>query len=312
MDIKKKLSKKEKTEERIQKIEPIFDYENSIISFLNDIQINTEFVNSFILELREHIETSRDELNELNEFNIEDVLDRIENLSKIKQRYGSIEDAIKYAKEKEKELSNYEDIDFEKSDLQKQIQDIKIQIDTLAKEVSKIRNKYKVSFEKELNYYASRLYLGKVNTVLSSKKLDEYGVDVLDINISGTSFSKLSSGEVNRLRLVLIALKNKYKKTKGVLILDEIDANLSGVESESVAKVLYEISKNYQVFSISHQPHLASYANQHFLVSKNNNISSIKEISKQDRIQEIARMISGEDVSTASLKLAKELYLRAK
>jgi len=89
-------------------------------------------------------------------------------------------------------------------------------------------------------------------------------------------------------------------------MLDEIDANLSGEESMSVAKVLRQLSKHFQIFVISHQPQLTSMGEQHFIVEKDE-YSTVRELSQQERIEEIARMISGDTVSTEAVSFAKEL-----
>jgi DNA repair protein RecN (Recombination protein N) len=96
-------------------------------------------------------------------------------------------------------------------------------------------------------------------------------------------------------------------KNGGVLMLDEIDANLSGEESMSVAKVLRKLSKHFQIFVISHQPQLTSMGDQHFLVYKDGNISHTKELNFDERIDEIARIISGESISNEARKFAREL-----
>ena len=89
--------------------------------------------------------------------------------------------------------------------------------------------------------------------------------------------------------------------------MDEIDANLSGKESEAISKVLKQLSQSYQIFAISHQPQLTSSANQHFLVDKNNKKSFVRLLNKEERIIEIARMISGEKVTLEALEFAKNL-----
>ena len=95
--------------------------------------------------------------------------------------------------------------------------------------------------------------------------------------------------------------------TNGILFLDEIDANLSGKESQSIAKVLEVLSKNYQIFAISHQPQLSATAKQHFLVKKTNNESFVTKLNKQQRIAEISRMISGENITDQAKEFAKQL-----
>ena len=89
-------------------------------------------------------------------------------------------------------------------------------------------------------------------------------------------------------------------------MLDEIDANLSGEESMSVARVLRQLSKHFQIFVISHQPQLTSMGEQHFMVEKGEE-STVRELSLNERIEEIARMISGETVTTEAKNFAKEL-----
>ncbi|CAI8199632.1 MAG: DNA repair protein RecN [Arcobacter lacus] len=93
----------------------------------------------------------------------------------------------------------------------------------------------------------------------------------------------------------------------GVLFLDEIDANLSGKESESIAKLLDILSNNYQIFAISHQPQLTAIAHSHYLVEKNNNVSSIKLLPYNDRINEIARMISGKNITQDAINFATNI-----
>ena len=90
-------------------------------------------------------------------------------------------------------------------------------------------------------------------------------------------------------------------------MLDEIDANLSGEESMSVAKVLRQLSKHFQIYVISHQPQLTSMGDQHFLVYKDGEESKVKELDLNGKIQEIARIISGENVSNEAKEFAKEL-----
>jgi DNA repair protein RecN (Recombination protein N) len=108
--------------------------------------------------------------------------------------------------------------------------------------------------------------------------------------------------------LAFIATTSEYLlSVGGVLILDEIDANLSGKESMSVAKVLKILSKKYQIFAISHQPQLSSQADSHFLITKNESGSRVQLLDYNERIVELARMVSGEEVSSEATDFAKAL-----
>ena len=152
------------------------------------------------------------------------------------------------------------------------------------------------------------LYLNSATIDLGIKDLDSQGLDYIDFKLNGVSLQTISSGEYNRLRLALLSAIAKLDiDENGILFLDEIDANLSGKESEAIAKVLISLSKNYQIFAISHQIQLTSSADQHFLVEKNNDISTVRELQKNEKIVEIARMISGENVTNEALNFAKNL-----
>ncbi len=142
-------------------------------------------------------------------------------------------------------------------------------------------------------------YETRIEKILSSLGL--YNFDKLMSEVE-------SSGEFNGLRLAFIASEAKITGFgNGVLILDEIDSNLSGKEAMSIADVLLELAKFYQIFAISHQPQLSSKAHHHFLVEKNGENSFARELDANDRIKELSRMISGEVISEEAREFAKTL-----
>lgn len=152
------------------------------------------------------------------------------------------------------------------------------------------------------------LYLSNAKIVISEKNLDFSGLDEVSFELNGVSLDTISSGEYNRLRLALLTSMSEFDIVdNGILFLDEIDANLSGKESDAISKVLKKLSNSYQIFAISHQPQLTSSADQHFLVDKLNGKSFVKELNSKEKINEIARMISGEKVTPEALDFAKNL-----
>ncbi|MDQ7061490.1 MAG: hypothetical protein Q9M43_10310 [Sulfurimonas sp.] len=163
-------------------------------------------------------------------------------------------------------------------------------------------------FKDDLNTYLKDLYLRDAQITLGELDYEVFGKDSLQIKLNNTQLQKISTGEFNRLRLAILALKSEnMNQNGGVLMLDEIDANLSGEESMSVAKVLRQLSKHFQIYVISHQPQLTSMGNQHFLVYKEGDESKTKELDTHGKIDEIARIISGDSVSSEAKKFAKEL-----
>jgi len=306
--IKKELSKKEKVLKSLESAMEIFNYEHLVSSALDELDVESSFFDDAMNELRAVIDNAQERFIALDDIDIEEVLNRIEEISGLKRRYGSVEEALIYLKQKKLELSKYENIEVEKSDLQEKCNKLYIHLKELADELSNLRIKELPNFEQALNKYLKSLYLRNATLSIDKKEYTLYGCDFLSIKINDTNLTKISTGEFNRLRLAILALKSEFmNKNGGVLMLDEIDANLSGEESMSVAKVLKKLAKHFQIFVISHQPQLTSTANQHFLVYKDGNISKTKELNFDERVLEIARIISGENISEEAKKFAQEL-----
>ena len=152
------------------------------------------------------------------------------------------------------------------------------------------------------------LHLEALDFNFNTTQLHHLGIDNISLTLKNTALEKVSSGELNRIRLAHLAASSEFiQEAGGVLILDEIDANLSGKESMSIALVLEVLAKHYQIFSISHQPQLSSKAGMHFLVHKENGESRVKLLQKEERIQELARMISGDEITDEAVKFATSL-----
>ncbi len=312
LEIKKDLSKKEKVELSIEDANAIFAYEHSVYKTLDLLEVDSAFFSDAMNELRAILQNTQELFSSLDDVDIESVLDRLEVLSDIKRRYGSIEEATRYLEQKKIELNKYETIDIQKDEIEKELQVLQKDINAKATQLTLLRVSEIDSFDKKLNYYLGELYLREGSVVLLDDELSFSGADRVEVKLKGTELSKLSSGEFNRLRLAILAIKAQFLNTSGgVLFLDEIDANLSGEESMSVAKVLKELSKSFQIFAISHQPQLTSVANQHFLVYKDDQNSYVKELGFDERVEEIARIISSDTITQEARGFAKELLQRA-
>ena len=306
--IKKELSKKEKVLESLSAANGIFDYEHHVSSALESLDADSSFIEDALNELRAVLDSAQERFSALDEVDVEDVLNRIEELSGLKRRYGSIEEALSYKEQKKIELTKYENIDITKGDLEARCDKLAKEVSDLAQSMSKLRHSEVGKFTKDLNSYLKELYLRDAEVTINEIAYDYFGKDEIAIKLNSTELQKVSTGEFNRLRLAILALKSEnMNQNGGVLMLDEIDANLSGEESMSVAKVLRQLSKHFQIFVISHQPQLTSMGDQHFLIYKDGETSQARELSSEDKIDEIARIISGEIVSDEAKKFAKEL-----
>ncbi|MCR4941655.1 MAG: AAA family ATPase [Campylobacter sp.] len=306
MAIKKRLSKKDKIEQAWAKAESIYECEYSVINALNISEIDT----TFFVEAMNSLRLAKESLNmdELEGIDVEAVLDRIENINSLIRRYGGEEEALNALNKRKIELESYENLSFNKAESQKKYQLLQTKLDEISNLITKARTLVLKKLEKMINSYLKELYMQDISLEILPKKIDENGGDSINLHLNQTEISKLSSGELNRLRLAFIAVSSDIlQNANGVLILDEIDANLSGKEAMSIAKVLSKIAKFYQIFAISHQPQLSSKATTHFLVEKNAEISSVKELDQSQRVGELARMISGENITTEAINFAKQL-----
>lgn len=311
--IKKELSKKEKVLESISQANKIFDSEHYAIAALDALDINSSFFSDAMNELRATLDSAQEKFSALDEIDVEEVLNRIEELSALKRRYGSIEEALSYKEQKKLELAKYENIEIEKKDLQERYQFLHEQVECLASEITLMRSQELQYFTHDLNRYLKELYLREAQISIEEIDYNDFGKDKVEISLNGVALQKISTGEFNRLRLAVLALKSEFmQQNGGVLMLDEIDANLSGEESMSVAKVLRQLSKHFQIFVVSHQPQLTSMGDQHFLIYKNGDDSFTKELNFEQKIDEIARIISGEKISSEAKTFAKELLEAAK
>ncbi len=308
MEQKRELSKKEKIEELLSEAEAIFSFESKVIEALSIIEANSSLFDEAMNDLRVKFEDTKERLVNLQNLDIEEMLDRIEKLSDLKRKYGSIEESLEYLEKKREELKGYENISFELKEIEEEIAKLTKTIKNLSKDISKNRSFALKRVQEKTNGYLNLLHLDGLKFELKEIDLHLLGIDEVKISLKNTPITKVSSGELNRIRLALLATKSEFiQDGGGVLILDEIDANLSGKESMSVAKVLEVLSKSYQIFAISHQPQLSSKAQMHFLVYKDKDESKIKLLNKEERIEELSRMISGDKITKEAREFAISL-----
>lgn len=304
LDLKKKLSKKERLQEQATLALKALEQMQSVTQFLNAVEKNVDGYDEMLCELESLIVLEKDKLDELDESNPEELLDRIASLSSLISRYGGIEEALQRLQEQKEHLNSYENLDLQEKELASNLVKLQSELEGLAGEINQQRQKALPMMQELLGGFGTLLKLENIHLDLSKIELHKMGYDFLEIKVGDSAPVTLSSGEYNRLRLAVLAMEKN--SGGGIVLLDEIDANLSGEESEGVAKVLCALAKHYQVFAISHQPHLPAVADAHFLVKKSSEGSIIIELNQEGRVQEIARMISGSELSQEALSFARK------
>ncbi len=308
LKIKNQLSKIDKINEAINIANGIFEFEESVNEVYRLLDKDNSLFVEMMTQLRADFEDIESLTEELSEVNIEEVLDRLEKISILKNRYGGVKEALDYAKLKREELIGYKNIKYNRSILESFIEVEFSELITIAKRVSQVRKREALILEEELKKYLLELKLPAIKFNFDNISLDELGFDRVDIDLNGSKASTLSGGEFNRVRLALMVVALSNSQDSGVLILDEIDANVSGDESIAIANMISKLSSIYQIFAISHQAHLASKANQHILVTKrDDNISQAIVLDTQGKIDEVARIISGEKPNREAINFAIKL-----
>lgn len=308
LKVKQQLSRIDKIKEAMSSASEIFACESSVEEVYRLLDKDTSAFSEMMNQLRADFEDTETLADELEEVNVEEVLDRLSDLMTLKNRYGSIEEALAYKEAKKEELSGYQNIEQDKSMLESFLALEFTELTIIGSRLSQSRQQEALVLESLLREYLETLKLPALSFVFESISLDERGIDRVEVTLGSSKMATLSGGEFNRVRLALMAASiNNKSQSQGVLILDEIDANVSGDESIAIATMIAKLSSVYQIFAISHQPHLSAQADQHVVVTKEGILSKVEILNDEGRVQEIARIIGGENPTSQALEFAKRL-----
>jgi len=239
----------------------------------------------------------------------------------IKRKYGNnIEEIKSYYDSMQSRLDELDQVDDLKNNLTSILNKIDEKMQKRATEIHNIRLRKISELEKSINEKIVELNIknGKFKVDLRKKEnIDRTGYDDIDFLIRTNKGEKLSSltktasgGEISR---IMLAFKEVFASFDdiGTMIFDEIDTGISGRTAQIVGEKIHDLSKSRQIISISHLPQIASLANNHILISKEDQgkftISSSKTIEGDERVYEIARLIGGVDITDTTIKSAKEI-----
>ena len=258
---------------------------------------------------------------EIDENRLDTVVERLNIIEKLKNKYGSsIDEILEYAKTISQKLRTLEDNNFEVENLLKEKEKFREDYWKYAKELRDIRKRFIKKIEENLGKELDFLNMkdAKLDIKLEEKDImTKNGSDAIEFfiatNIGQPSkpLQKIASGgEVSRIMLALKVIFSHVDNIP-ILIFDEIDTGVGGETVRKIADKLKEIGKNAQVICITHSPAIASKANEQYYIKKTSKdgetFTSVKKLSYEERISEIARMLAGENVSEAVIEHAKEL-----
>ncbi|WP_457607542.1 AAA family ATPase [Nitratifractor sp.] len=306
--IKQQLSRIDKIREAMERASAIFEMEEPVHELFTLADREADYFSDAMNQLRvdfEEIEVLSDELAEVD---IEGVLERLEQLSGLIRRYGSIPEALAYREEKAAELERGERVEEDRSALRTYLELEGRELAVLAARLSEERRKEALEVEKRLRPYLEKLRLPALSFSFDRVEMGAEGIDRIGLDLSGAGAEALSGGEFNRLRLALMTVTMEGGSGGGeVIFLDEIDANVSGDESIAIAEMIERLAGSYQIFAISHQPHLSARADQHILVRKEEGESVARSLEEEGRVREISRIVGGERPDVEALAFAEKL-----
>jgi len=308
LKVKQQLSRIDKIKDALNSANEIFASESSVEEVYKLLDKDVSLFSEMMNQLRSDFEDTETLADELEEVNVEEILDRLGDLNTLKNRYGSIKEALAYKEAKIEELTGYKNTEEDKSMLESFLHIEFTELNIIASRLSQSRKKESKVLEEILKDHLEILKLPALIFNFDLTSLNPRGIDSVDVMLGSSRTDTLSGGEFNRVRLALMATTIPKKESRqGILILDEIDANVSGDESIAIAEMIAKLSKVYQIFAISHQPHLSAKAEQHIVVTKVGNSSKVEVLNNEGRVQEIARIIAGENPTLQALEFAKKL-----
>lgn len=258
---------------------------------------------------------------QFNEYRFNELQDILYKINRLKRKYGFTMSIISEFREELSEridsINHREEVI---NQLEKDVRTLKSNAQGIAEEISKVRKQYAVEFESRIQKELSDLYLEKALFKVKFEKveLNNYGFDKILFMISinkGQDLTLLnesaSGGEISRIMLAIKTVILEYGLID-TIIFDEVDTGVSGKVATSIGEKMMALArKNKQVICITHLPQVASLATHHFCIEKqigeHETLTSIRLLKSNERIYEIAKMLSGEHITNEAINNAKQL-----
>jgi DNA repair protein RecN (Recombination protein N) len=272
-------------------------------------------------DIKGALRTYRDSI-EFSDSEIDLLEERLDQINKLKRKYGSsIDEVLAYKDRASQEFDNLVNSEKLASSIEKEINTVTVQYIQRAGLLSDKRRNLASKLEKliekelqELNMYGSRFF---IKIAKDESLISVNGFDKIEFLLSPNpgepekSLSKIASGgEMSR---VMLAIKNAFSEIEKApcVVFDEVDTGVGGQTANMVGQKIKSISKNAQILCITHLPQIASLSDNHILVDKivrnNKTYTKIKILDYSEKIEEIARMLGGNENIEASIEHAKKL-----
>lgn len=249
-----------------------------------------------------------------------EVQDTFFKLNKLKRKYGQTIDAIiDFKNSLIEKIKLFKNRDQTIENINLKLKETENQLIYYAKKISILRKNKALELEKEVKYILNQMYLQQVQFKFDFQINDfnDNGIDNVKIVVSTNSGQPLqplqkiaSGGELSRIMLAIKAV-SQNSKDGGTIIFDEADTGVSGKVAESIGHVMKKISKKQQVICITHLAQVACFANNHLFIEKeqmdNTSKVHVRLLNEKESVYELAKMISGKEITQQSIDHAKKL-----
>ena len=290
---------------------------------LRDIAESVESAFYQVDELSSQLRRLRDSFS-FSESELDEKTERLELIHSLERKFGGSEESIlKYAEDAREKLSFIENSDARVAELEASIKLAREKYDVCAARLGKLRRETAETVEKAVNKELAELNFSgaRFGVQFTDCGVSEQGSEKAQFMIAANPgeplkpLSKVASGgELSRIMLALKCILGDADSIP-TMIFDEIDTGISGATAGIVGEKLRSISKDHQVICITHLPQIACLGDQHYRIVKNTYENStettVTPLSREERIDEIARLLSGTNVSDSARQRAAELLKEA-
>jgi len=310
----------------IEKIQKILNQGREMTAIDPTLEQPLKALESTLIQLEEIALALRDYSKrvEINPIRLEEIENRLEEIDRLKRKYGStIKEVLSFKHKIDEALKSFTSDEERLSQLEGRLEPLQQTVVRLGKKLSEKRKKValelKTSVERELNSLGMKKTIFEIQ--MDPSPLSLKGADRVEFLISPNvgeevkPLAKIASG--GELSRIMLAMKRILAKIGGrqVLIFDEIDSGIGGAMAEVVGKKLRELSRHHQVICVTHLPQIACFADQHHSVRKEvksgRTITQVDRLNQESIVEEIARMLGGVKVTEKTRAHAKEMIENA-
>ena len=245
---------------------------------------------------------------------------RLDLIHAITRKYGgNVDDVLLYFAKITEEYNLLTGNNLSSEDMEAELKQLEVSLVDLASKLASARHNLAQQLEIEIQQELKDLYMDKARfqVQFTKGKFSREGNESVEFYIStnpGEAFKPLvkvaSGGELSRL---MLAIKSAFSRKEGKtsIVFDEVDTGVSGRVAQAIAQKIHKIGQNGQVLAISHLPQVIAIADYQFFIEKISNdhstVSTVRLLTVEERVEEVAKMLAGENVTEAALSQAREL-----